>query len=214
MTVYFKFKKNDSHIVKNLSSQEITKVVKTQLRTDYEFSFHTMHESGWPVYIIESGKRGVRSRPKINLKDKQSHQAVILSGDFDESRVGQEAKDVVVANWAIFQKLAKLYYEGSDEVSTRINFNVLPKAFFTCNNPQCANGFKRVGGRPYTLVFSTKYIKQRHIKFLNVPGGINKESNVEHTPFKCVECGWSLNLQKDLMSSDLAMGHVIYVDRF
>ncbi len=214
MTVYFKFKKDDSHIVENLSSQEITKIIKTQIRADYEFSFHTMHESGWPVYIIESGKRGVRNRPKINLKDKESYQAVILSGDFDQSKVGQEAKDVVVANWVIFQKLAKLYYEGSETVSTRINFNVLPKAFFTCNNPQCSNGFKKQGGRPYTVVFSTKYIKQQHIKFINISGGISKESNVEHTAFKCVKCDWPLNLTKDLISSDFTHGHVIYVDNY
>ena len=215
MTVYFKFKKSDPYLKQQLSVQELAKITRTQIRADYEFSFHTMHEMGWPVYIIETGKRGVRNRPKINLKDKQSHQAVMLNGDFDESRSGQEAKGIVIANWAIFQILAKKYYEGSTVVSKKPNFNALPKAFFTCNNPSCSQSYTKVGGRPYTIVFKDMLLKQKHIKFLRVPGNsISKESNVEHTAFKCVNCDWSLNLAKDLSVSDQVVGHVIYVDSY
>ncbi|MCU7917199.1 MAG: hypothetical protein KZQ95_02435 [Candidatus Thiodiazotropha sp. (ex Epidulcina cf. delphinae)] len=90
----------------------MSKIIVWQKLT-YEFSFHSQHELGWPVYIIEKDKRGVRKRPKINLKGKSSQQAKILEGTFDNNKVGQEAKKVVVANWVAFQKLAKAFYEGN-----------------------------------------------------------------------------------------------------
>jgi hypothetical protein len=69
MPAYFSFERDDKYIREHLTPTEINGVVKWQSDAlNYEFSFHEQHDLGWPAYIIESGKRGVRDRPKLNLK--------------------------------------------------------------------------------------------------------------------------------------------------
>ena len=114
MADYFTFEAGSPYLVPKLTTEEIVAIRTWQNPVlTYEFSFHTLHEAGWPVYIIEEGQHGQRNRPKINIKDKTSNQAVILEGEFADNNVGTDARQVMVANWAVFQKLARLFYEGA-----------------------------------------------------------------------------------------------------
>jgi hypothetical protein len=139
MADYFQFTQDSAYLKERLSPADLQRVTRWQ-NGIYDFSFHTMHEAGWPLYIIEPGKRGMRDRPKINLKDKTAAQAEILEGKFDNKQVGLDAKAVAVANWALFQTLARMFYEGVTRTVVQRPVTVLE---YRCQTPQC-------GGRTIT----------------------------------------------------------------
>ena len=68
MPDFFEFKRNDPYVTARLTQLEINGVRAWQSdRLDYQFSFHTQHEAGWPCYLSEPDGPG-RNLPKINLK--------------------------------------------------------------------------------------------------------------------------------------------------
>ncbi len=136
MATYFHFLKDDAYIEEHLSEEEINAVKKWQNpKVDYEFSFHTQHEAGWPLYIIEPGQRGKRNRPKINLKVPTYE---ILEGkNLNNVAVGKDAKDVARNNIGVLQQLAEEYYEPKDEEVEEPVQLVAKVAVWKCKSAQC-----------------------------------------------------------------------------
>lgn len=136
MATYFHFLKDDEYIKERLSKEEIEAVKKWQSpKLDYEFSFHTQHEAGWPLYIIEPGQRGKRNRPKINLKVPTYE---ILEGkNLINAAVGKDAKDVARNNIGVLQQLAEEYYEPKEEEVEEPRQLVAKVAVWKCKSAQC-----------------------------------------------------------------------------
>lgn len=118
MAEYFHFLEDDEFITKSATAEEIGDVTVWQATNlNYEYSFHTMHDAGWPVYIIESGQRGQRNRPKINVKDPGTRLTMV--GKYMPAALVQaDSLAVVAANLELFQKLTKDYYEGVEVAET------------------------------------------------------------------------------------------------
>lgn len=115
----FEFKSNDPYVVQNLTPQEIGTVTVWQSDDlDYEFSFHTQHEGGWPCYLKEPNGPN-RNLPKINLKVPTTPISLLQGESVRQITVGQDFKAVITANLALFQKLARLYYEGVEVQQVR-----------------------------------------------------------------------------------------------
>jgi len=136
VATYFHFLKDDEYIKERLSKEEIEAVKKWQSpKLDYEFSFHTQHEAGWPLYIIEPGQRGKRNRPKINLKVPTYE---ILEGkNLINAAVGKDAKDVARNNIGVLQQLAEEYYEPKEEEVEEPRQLVAKVAVWKCKSAQC-----------------------------------------------------------------------------
>lgn len=108
----FNFTSSDPHVLKNLTPQEIGQVTVWQDDgLDYQFSFHTQHEAGWPCYLKEPNGPN-RNLPKINLKVPTTPITLLQGESLRQIAVGADFKAVITANLALFQKLARLYYEG------------------------------------------------------------------------------------------------------
>lgn len=136
MATYFRFAKDDEYVKEHLTEEEIKEVKRWQSqKLDYEFSFHTQHEAGWPLYIIEPGQRGRRNRPKINLKE-PTYQ--ILEGkSLSSQSIGNDAKEVAKASLTELQKLASAYYEGKEEEEEKPVQLVAQCAVWKCGSLQC-----------------------------------------------------------------------------
>ncbi|HTS25519.1 MAG TPA: hypothetical protein VMH81_06575 [Bryobacteraceae bacterium] len=115
MPEFFEFKRNDPYVVRHLSGGEITGVRRWQSdRLTYQFSFHTQHEAGWPCYLSEQNGPG-RNLPKINLKVPTNPPALLQGDSVRDNAIGADFRDVIIANVALFQKLASAYYEGTEQ---------------------------------------------------------------------------------------------------
>ena len=120
MPVYFSFTSRDpfvKNLKRGLSATEIRAVTQWQdTSLDYDFSFHELHTAGHPVYVCKSDGHGQRNMPKVDLKGKRADQLGFVNGEklLDTQRA--DAGAVIVANIAAFQKLAKNYYEGVDDL--------------------------------------------------------------------------------------------------
>lgn len=115
MPDFFEFKRNDAYVSARLTQAEINGVQTWQSdRLDYQFSFHTQHEAGWPCYLSEPNGPG-RNLPKINLKVPTNPPALLQGESVRNNDVGGDFRDVIRANVALFQKLAKAYYEGQEQ---------------------------------------------------------------------------------------------------
>jgi hypothetical protein len=201
---YFKFTSDSPYIQPpKITQNEFTGIHVWQRLWSYEFSFHTQHEAGWPVYIVETGKRGQRDRPKINVKDKTSEECAILNGQYwDDVGNGEEAKQVVIANWQVFQKLASLYYEGANNAQQVRPPG--PKALFVCLNPGCR--------REVTIEFVNSFVKSRHIQKMHAMPGRSIGTNAEVTIFRCPKCEWHLDYRRDLNPGEQSRGEKILVE--
>lgn len=116
MPDYFEFRKDNPYIVKRLTQGEINGVQRWQSsKTAYQFSFHTQHEAGWPCYLSEPNGPN-RNLPKINLKVPTNPPVVLQGESVKDKDVGADFRDVIRANVALFQKLAKSYYEPEEQV--------------------------------------------------------------------------------------------------
>jgi hypothetical protein len=116
----FNFTRLDPRIVADLTIAEINGVTTWQSEAlDYKFEFHTMHTIGYPVYLRE-GAINLRSNlPKIDTKDKTATTFNVVNRDQINSREClADFENVVAANFPLFQKLAKVYYDGKEVVAT------------------------------------------------------------------------------------------------
>jgi hypothetical protein len=127
MTVKFKFLSTDPYVIEKLEMREVFSVERWQEWTlDYRFSFHTLHEAGWPCYLLEEGRDG-QQLPKVNLKD---YTGEFLGGGLvQEQDVAEDFKGVIAENLERFRTLARKYYEG-EEVKEKPPGWVIQ---FTCN---------------------------------------------------------------------------------
>ena len=67
MPQFFEFKRNDPYVTQHLTRGEIAGVRRWQSDLlAYQFSLHTQHEAGWPVYLSEPNGPN-RNLPKINV---------------------------------------------------------------------------------------------------------------------------------------------------
>jgi hypothetical protein len=130
MAVYFNFTNGDDHITQNLTATEISGVTTWQdTSLDYDFSFHEMHEAGYPLYVCKSSGHGQRNMPKIDTKGKTS--ATFVNGEKLTKAQREDAKAVVNANWALFAKLAREYYDPPTTAP------VVTPTSIACKNPKC-----------------------------------------------------------------------------
>lgn len=135
MPDFFEFKRNDPYVVQRLTQAEINGVQTWQSdRLDYQFSFHTQHEAGWPCYLSEPNGPG-RNLPKINLKVPTNPPALLQGESVRNNDIGTDFRDVIRANVALFQKLARSYYEGQEQAQVvRASWAVM----FKCRNDRNA----------------------------------------------------------------------------
>jgi hypothetical protein len=135
MPDFFEFKRDNEYVRARLTQQEINGVRTWQSdRLDYQFSFHTQHEAGWPCYLSEPDGPG-RNLPKINLKVPTNPPALLQGDSVRSNEVGLDFRDVIRANVPLFQKLARLYYEPeAEEQVPRASWVVL----FKCKNDRNA----------------------------------------------------------------------------
>lgn len=125
MPVYFSFTADDP-VVKNkkrgLSGTEILAVTRWQTtELDYHFSFHELHTAGHPVYVCKSSDHGQRKMTKADVNGKTVDQVGFVNGEKLEKKQLDDAKAVIAENLAAFQKLAKNYYEGVDDIQAPKN---------------------------------------------------------------------------------------------
>jgi hypothetical protein len=116
----FNFVRNDKRIVKYLTATEINGVTTWQnISLDYEFEFHTMHTIGNPVYMREKSLGLGSSLPKIDTKDKSTLTIKVVNPErIKNPKCLEDFTKVVKANLPLFQKLAKIYYEGEEIAAT------------------------------------------------------------------------------------------------
>jgi hypothetical protein len=116
----FNFARNDKRIVKYLTATEINGVTTWQnISLDYEFEFHTMHTIGNPVYMREKSLGLGSSLPKIDTKDKSTLTIKVVNPErIKNPKCLEDFTKVVKANLPLFQKLAKIYYEGEEIAAT------------------------------------------------------------------------------------------------
>ncbi len=100
-----------------LAATDIAAVTSWQnTALDYEFSLHTMHTAGWPIYVVNKtrakGGRGEKNMPKLDTKGKTAAQLAFVNGAKLLDTQSADALAVVGANLALFQQLARNYYEG------------------------------------------------------------------------------------------------------
>lgn len=135
MPDFFEFKRNDPYVVQKLTQAEINRVQTWQSdRLDYQFSFHTQHEAGWPCYLSEPDGPG-RNLPKINLKVPTNPPTLLQGESVRDNAVGADFRDVITANIPLFQKMAKAYYEGQEKVAVASSKWVVQ---FKCNKDKNA----------------------------------------------------------------------------
>jgi hypothetical protein len=115
MPTHFNFNDDDDYVCSVLDEESRNSVETWQsVRYDYQFSFHTQHEAGWPCYLKEPDGPN-RNLPKMNLKG-DAYQGVVLQGiSVVDNHCGSDFKRVIVANVEAFRSLAERYYEGEDE---------------------------------------------------------------------------------------------------
>ena len=122
MPVYFQFESTDAQVTDaqyGLSGTEIAAVTVWQdTSLDYDFSFHSSHESGHPIYICKSSDHGQRNMPKIDLKGKTATGLSMVNAKKLTKNQKEDANAVVAANLTEFQKMARLYYDGAPTVTT------------------------------------------------------------------------------------------------
>lgn len=110
----FEFKRTDRYVLRLLTQDEINRVhVWQSERLDYQFSFHTQHEAGWPCYLKEPDGPN-RNLPKINLKVPTNPPALLQGDSVRNNDVGADFRDVIRANVPLFQKLARAYYDAEE----------------------------------------------------------------------------------------------------
>jgi hypothetical protein len=120
MPVYFSFTRTDpfvKNLKRGLSATEIRAVTRWQ-NTDleYDFSFHELHTAGHPVYVCKNDGHGQRNMTKADVKDKTADQIGWVNGEKLLKKQLEDAGAVLGDNLAAFQKLAKNYYEGVDDL--------------------------------------------------------------------------------------------------
>lgn len=127
MPEQFKFNRSHRTVLAALTTNEIKKVIVWQGQaSDFSFEFHTQHEAGWPCYLREpDGPK--RNLPKLNLK--QWTGGLLQGESVKDKKKGIEFKNVITNNLAAFQKMAKRFYEGVEEVNT---VRLVWFAKFTC----------------------------------------------------------------------------------
>jgi hypothetical protein len=116
----FNFTRIDPRIVADLTTTEINGVTTWQSETlPYEFEFHTMHTIGYPVYLRESAINLKSNLPKIDTKDKTATTFNVVNREQINSQAClADFENVVRANFPLFQKLAKVYYDGKEVATT------------------------------------------------------------------------------------------------
>ncbi len=135
MPQHFEFTRTDPYVQQHLTPHEINAVTTWQSpRLDYQFSFHTMHEAGWPCYLVEpTGPE--RNLPKINLKVPTTPLQMLQQDSVRSQHVSDDFYAVIGANLAFFQRLADRFYEGVEVV---VNRNPSPVVTFKCNKSATA----------------------------------------------------------------------------
>ena len=117
MADYFKFTASDGFITGafGLTGPEILAVTRWQnTQLAYDFSFHTMHTAGHPIYMCKEGDHGQRSMTKIDLKGKTAGQLAMVNAGKIDADMQADAAEVVGANLAAFQRMAATYYTGAN----------------------------------------------------------------------------------------------------
>ncbi|HWF46918.1 MAG TPA: hypothetical protein VG168_07935 [Bryobacteraceae bacterium] len=130
----FNFRPDNAYVTNHLSPNDIHNVQVWQEETlDYQFSFHTQHEAGWPCYLVETDGPN-RNLPKINLKVPGN--APLLQGEsVRDNDIGANFAAVIRANIPQFQTLARAYYDvETDEPVT----GPLWVVRYTCNKDKKA----------------------------------------------------------------------------
>ncbi|MDE3179863.1 MAG: hypothetical protein KGM47_09410 [Acidobacteriota bacterium] len=131
----FEFKRTDRYVQRLLTQQEINQVQHWQSdRLDYQFSFHTQHEAGWPCYLKEPDGPN-RNLPKINLKVPTNPPQLLQGDSVRNNNAGADFRDVIRANVLLFQKLARAYYEPDDVQNVALPQKVVR---FTCTTSRQA----------------------------------------------------------------------------
>lgn len=135
MPEFFEFKRADPYVVRHLTGPDIAGVRRWQSdRLDYQFSFHTQHEAGWPCYLSEPDGPG-RNLPKINVRAPTTPPALLQGESVQDQAVGADFRDVIRANIPMFQTLARVYYEGDVEARVQVPGWAIA---FTCTTPPLA----------------------------------------------------------------------------
>lgn len=142
MPAFFTFTNTDPYVTERIPEIELAGVTVWQnARLEYQFSFHTQHEAGWPCYIKEpTGPR--RNLPKINLLVPTDPLTILEGGNVRVAANGKDFKAVIAANLAIFQTLAEGYYEGEEVEEVKIPDVWI--ATFECTNVKKNPCVKRV----------------------------------------------------------------------
>lgn len=134
MPTHFEFQDDDEYVRSVLDEEARAEVVTWQsARLDYQFSFHTQHEGGWPCYLKEPDGPN-RNLPKINVKEESYTGALLQGSSVKDNHVGTDFKRVIIANIEKFRLLAERYYEGEDEDEDEVEIHRPPVwiVSFTC----------------------------------------------------------------------------------
>jgi hypothetical protein len=130
MPAFFKFTRTSEYVLDQLTGDLFNAVETWQdERLDYEFSFHTQHEAGWPVYLVEPDGPS-RNLPKINVKVPTKPPKLLQEASVQKPAVSEDFTAVVRANIPAFQALADLYYTGREVEVVRLSSWVV---VFKCN---------------------------------------------------------------------------------
>jgi hypothetical protein len=117
---FFEFKRNNAYVIRHLTAGEITGVRRWQSdRLNYQFSCHTQHEAGWPIYLSEPNGPG-RNLPKINVRVPTNPPALLQGASVRDNAIGLDFREVITANIPLFQKLAEAYYEGAAQAPVQV----------------------------------------------------------------------------------------------
>ena len=111
MADYFQILSGDVYLALITTTQQMLNIVK-QVDTSYEYSFHTMHEKGCPLYVTPKGRRG-KNMAKM-LTEGKSAASWITVGKLNRKQKNN-AITCANSNWALMCQLAQNYYKPTDE---------------------------------------------------------------------------------------------------
>jgi hypothetical protein len=121
----FSFKATDPIVTKYLNATERAAVALCQTSTEYEFEFHTGHDTGNPIYVRPDGNTDKKNLPKFDTKNKTaaSYHArnttsvsvnTLANGGKLASALGSaaqlEIETLISASWASLALLATRFW--------------------------------------------------------------------------------------------------------